>query len=216
MKKITLVCLAVLTSMAYSCKKSNEEKDTVEETTVQEETAEASKYILLSNGVEVNFTAYKTTDKTPVGGTFKKFEITKTTTADTALEALNGSEFRIPVSSLFTNDATNTRDAKIIEFFFGAMNNTEFITGTFKVAEDETCSIDITLNGETASITLEKEMIAENKYNFKGIMNLENWGAMDAVKSINKACEALHTGADGVSMTWSEVAVEANVTLKKS
>jgi len=46
-------------------------------------------------------------------------------------------------------------------------------------------------------------------------MNLENWNALDAVSSINKACEALHTGADGVSKTWSEVAVQANVLLKK-
>jgi hypothetical protein len=32
-------------------------------------------------------------------------------------------------------------------------------------------------------------------------MNLENWDALAAVASINKTCEALHTGKDGVSKT---------------
>jgi hypothetical protein len=40
-------------------------------------------------------------------------------------------------------------------------------------------------------------------------MNLENWDALAAVASINKACEALHTGKD-ISKTC-EVAVHADV-----
>jgi hypothetical protein len=50
---------------------------------------------------------------------------------------------------------------------------------------------------------------------FDGVMNLENWDALAAVASINKACEALHTGKDGISKTWSEVAVHADVLLNK-
>jgi hypothetical protein len=30
-------------------------------------------------------------------------------------------QFSIPVSSLFTNDATGTRDPKILKFFFGVL-----------------------------------------------------------------------------------------------
>jgi hypothetical protein len=51
---------------------------------------------------------------------------------------------------------------------------------------------------------------------FDGVMNLENWDALAAVASINKACEALHTGKDGISKTWSEVAVHADVLLNKN
>jgi hypothetical protein len=58
-------------------------------------------------------------------------------------------------------------------------------------------------------------MFGDNGHSFKGIMNLENWDALNAVESINKACEVLHTGKDGVSMTWSEVAVHADVLLQK-
>ncbi|MGS0524147.1 hypothetical protein ACU8V7_02140 [Zobellia nedashkovskayae] len=42
----------------------------------------------------------------------KKINITKAGEGNTALEALNGTEFSIPVSSLFTNDATGTRIQK--------------------------------------------------------------------------------------------------------
>jgi hypothetical protein len=50
---------------------------------------------------------------------FKEITLTNTTEGETALGALNGTKFSIPVSSLFTNDATGTRDPKIIKFFFG-------------------------------------------------------------------------------------------------
>ncbi len=95
------------------------------------------------------------------------------------------------------------------------MKDTEFISGVFKVSDNEACSIDVTLNGETANIPLEKEMTSDNHYTFKGVMDLEKWDTLDAVASINKACAALHTGADGVSKTWSEVAVEAQVLLEE-
>ena len=58
-------------------------------------------------------------------------------------------------------------------------------------------------------------MSGDEGHSFSGVMNLENWDALNAVASINKACEALHTGKDGVSKTWSEVAVHADVLLQK-
>lgn len=214
MKKIAFLCLAVALSTTYSCKKST--KDSVDnETENQIEASATTQFHLVKDATKVSFTAYKTTEKTPVGGKFTQIDITNTQAGDTALEALNGTTFKIPVSSLFTNDATGTRDPKILGFFFGVMKNTEFISGVFNVGEDEACSIDVTLNGETSNIALTHEMTSENHYTFKGVMNLENWNALDAVASINKACEALHTGADGVSKTWSEVAVEAQVVLEE-
>jgi hypothetical protein len=94
----------------------------------------------------VSFTAYKTTDKLAVGGTFKEITLTNTT-GETALGALNGTKFSIPVSSLFTNDATGTRDPKIIKFFLGNEKN----GGEFKVSDENSCSIDVSLNGKTAN-----------------------------------------------------------------
>ncbi|MBT2161138.1 hypothetical protein [Zobellia barbeyronii] len=212
MKKIKLIALGLLLVGAFSCKDAK--KENAEQST--EAQAATETYSLVQDSTKVSFTAYKTTDKLPVGGQFKKINITKAGEGDTALEALNGTEFSIPVSSLFTNDATGTRDPKILEFFFGVMDNTELISGVFKVEADNTCSIDVTLNGKTENIALSHKAVSDNALTFDGVMELENWDALDAVASINKACEALHTGKDGVSKTWSDVAVHAEVLLQKN
>ena len=207
MKKNLVLPLLLLTMVFYSSCKENTKK----------ESAAAEKaYSVDSKTTKINWTAYKTTAKVPVKGQFTEVTIENAKKASTPLEALNGLKFDIPVSSLFTNDATGTRDPKILEFFFGVMKNTELISGEFKVAADKTCSIDVLLNGKTANIPLQYTANSDTSLSFNGVMNLENWDALAAVASINKACEALHTGADGVSKTWSEVAVHADVLLKKN
>src|SRR5690606_3693623 len=108
-----------------------------------------------------------------------------------------GAAFSIPISSLFTNDATGTRDPKILQFFFGVMTNTEFITGVFHVSDNDKYSIDVTMNGETSSIPLTSEMVSDTEYIYKGT-------------------KVLHTGPDGVTKTWSEVAVQAKVLLARN
>ncbi|WP_036155184.1 YceI family protein [Maribacter forsetii] len=211
MKKIALTFASALLIVFASCKdaKKSEESKSVEATSEATEM-----FSLVQDSTKVSFTAYKTTDKVPVGGMFKKINFTKTNSGATAMEALNGTEFSIPVSSLFTNDPTGTRDPKLLEFFFGVLKDTELISGVFKVDGDQG-SIDVTLNGETQNIPLAYEMNGDDKITFTGTMDLANWNAMDAVASINKACEILHTGKDGVSKTWSEVAVKAEVLLTK-
>ncbi len=209
MKKVKLALLGLILVVSYNCKDAKKEnKEAVKEVSSEQ-------FNLVKDSTKVSFTAYKTTDKLPVGGKFKKINITSSNSGATASEALNGIEFSIPVSSLFTNDATGVRDPKIVEFFFGVMENTELISGVFKMSSDDKASIDVTLNGKTENIALDTEKTGENTYTFKGVMNLENWDALAAVESINKACEILHTGPDGVSKTWSEVAVQAEVLLAK-
>ena len=211
MKKLIPAILVALVIVFSSCKDTKKNKEAQgSETTA----ASSEMYSLIQDSTKVSFTAYKTTEKVPVGGQFKEINLSNVTSGATPLEALDGIEFSIPVSSLFTNDPTGTRDPKILEFFFGVMKNTELISGVVKV-ENGKSSMDVTLNGETQNIPLEHEMIGNEKIIFNGIMNLENWDAMNAVSSINKACEVLHTGKDGISKTWSEVAVKAQVLLQK-
>ncbi len=207
MKKIKLLAISFLVLTVYSCKEVKKEKEKVDE-------ANAITYTVSQDSTKINFTAYKTTAKKPVGGKFTKINIKNAKAASSAIEALDGLEFSIPVSSLFTNDATGTRDPKIKEFFFGVMDNTEFITGTFKFDSEHKCYIDLKLNGVLAKFPIEC-IVTEDRYvTFKGILNLGNWNALGAVASLNKVCEVLHTGDDGISKTWSEVAIEASTYLK--
>lgn len=208
MKRIPPIAMAMLLFAIFSC--NNAKK--VEETETQ---VSAENFDLLSDSTKVSFVAYKTTDKVPVGGEFTNINISNFGSGDTALEAMDGTEFSIPVSSLFTNDPTGTRDPKILEFFFGALEDTELISGVFNVGADKQCAIDVTLNGQTETIPLTYSTVNDTKFVFDGVMDLANWDALGAVASINKACEALHTGTDGISKTWSEVAVHAEVMLAK-
>ncbi|MEO9893160.1 hypothetical protein [Aurantibacter sp.] len=212
MKTIKMALLGLVLIASYNCKEIKKEaKEDLEAI----EAVASEQFSLVQDSTKVSFTAYKTSEKLPVGGTFTEINFTNSNSGATALEALNGTEFSIPVSSLFTNDATGTRDPKLLEFFFGVMENTTLISGVFKVSADEKSSIDVTLNGKTGNIPLEVEKTSDDRYTFKGVMELEKWDALDAVASINKACEALHTGKDGVSKTWSDVAVQAEVLLQK-
>lgn len=211
MKNLKLIVLGMILITAVGCKdskKSTEEKS-------PESQKIAATYSLVNDSTKVSFTAYKTTEKTPVHGTFKEITLTNTAEGETAFKALNGTKFSIPVSSLFTNDATGTRDPKILEFFFGIMKNTELISGEFKVTGENSCSIDVTLNGKTANIPLNFTVNNDTSLSFDGVMNLENWDALAALTAINNACKALHTGKDGISKTWSEVAVHADVLFNK-
>ncbi len=210
MKRVKLLALALIIVAGYSCKETKKEK--------KEEAIEpvASTYSLVKDSTKVSFTAYKTTKKLPVGGKFMKIDLANTKGGSTPLDALNGTTFKIPVSSLFTNDATGTRDPKLLQFFFGVMKNPQHISGVFKTLGDNKCSIDVTLNGETGTIPLEYTMTSENSITFNGVMDLKDWNALDAISSINDACKELHTGDDGISQTWNDVAVQAQVLLQKN
>lgn len=213
MKRIKFLALGLLVIAYTNCKDVKKEKEAQPE---EVQVSTSGEFSLVKDSTQVSFTSYKTTEKLPVGGKFTKIDITNSNSGDTVFEVLNGAAFSIPISSLFTNDATGTRDPKILQFFFGVMTNTEFITGVFHVSDNDKYSIDVTMNGETSSIPLTSEMVSDTEYIFKGTMDLQNWKALDAVSSLNEACKVLHTGPDGVTKTWSEVAVQAKVLLARN
>ncbi len=203
MKKISFLLIALAISIT-SCK--NDKKET--------KTVTTEKFVVKPEGTSVKWVAYKTTDRKPVGGEFKilKFENKE---GETPQEALNGLNFSIPVSSVFTNDATNTRDAKIITSFFGAMLNTDLIKGTINYTNNA-YTASITMNGVTSNLPLNIKITDKRRITLTGTMNLKNWNALDALKSLNKVCFDLHKGADGVSKTWEDIAIEVNTFLRKN
>src|SRR5690606_11659412 len=110
MKKLAVLALAAL--FLVSCKK--EEKTDI----ATEETTEVTGLQIVNDSTQVNWTAFKTTDKVGVNGKFTEIELKNTKTGETPEVVLEGASFSIPVSSLFTNDSD--RDSKLKQFFFGA------------------------------------------------------------------------------------------------
>lgn len=169
------------------------------------------KYSLVAKTTTVFWTGYKTTEKTPVKGQFMKININDPKKADTAKEALDGANFSIPVSSLFSND--EIRDTKLKNLFFGVMDQTEFLSGNLQVENDTLINVALNMNGITKTIPLtyflDGQMLSMN-----GKMIIDDWGAQAAFDSLHGACEELHTGADGISKTWNEVAINVESYLK--
>ena len=206
MKNFLLV-LSAVAFLSVSCKKKEEAK-TVE--TVTEKVAEET-YQVSSKGSEVYWTGYKFTEKKGVKGKFKTINVTNAPVAKTQLEALNGVEFSIPVSSVFSEN--EIRDGKLKTLFFDIMDQTEFLTGSF-LTKGENLFVNLKMNGMMKEIPVTYN-VADRHVRLQGTLNILDFGAEAALNSIHKACEVLHTGTDGVSKTWEDVAVEAIIYLKK-
>ena len=203
MKKLALFLVA-LTLTTTSCKKEKNEAGPEAKTT------NSKTFSVIGETSTVKWIAYKTTDKVAVKGNFNTIKITNSKKAATVEEALNGTLFSIPVSSIFSNE--ETRDSKIKEFFFGAMKNTEFISGTFDISEKGSF-VNITMNGISKTIPIDL-IIDEQMATFNNTLNLNDWDLGNALASLHKVCFDLHKGPDGVSKTWDEVEIKAVIYLK--
>ena len=194
--------LAVGISSQFTACKTEKKK----ETTVKKE-IKTFPFSLKTAKNSINWVAYKTTDKLPVKGKFKKVNITKNGEGNTAKEAIDGAEFSIPVSSIFTADVS--RDFKLKKFFFGFMDNTKLLSGKLTLTDDTKGTASITMNGVTADLPFTYTLKGK-EFKLTATMNLDNWNAQKAVESLNVACKVLHTGKDGITKTWNEVAI--NIT----
>ena len=93
------------------------------------------------------------------------------------------------------------------------MDDTEFLSGSFTTSGEEII-LNLKMNGTTKEIPLTYK-ISDRHIKLNGKLTMLDFGAVKAYESIHKACELLHTGADGVSKTWEEVGIEAIVFLSK-
>ncbi|MHB0756778.1 YceI family protein [Polaribacter sp. M15] len=210
MKKRSITLLILTAAFYLTACKSEVKKETVkEETPTEEVKTSTAPFAVLNAKNDINFTAYKTTDKIAVGGTFTKLDVVSGGEGNSVKEAINNTEFSIPVSSLATKDSS--RDYKIRKFFFGVMDNTKLLSGKLMLNDDTNGTAKITMNGETKDVPF-TYTIEDKTFNMKAIIDVNTWNASAALASLNKVCEALHTGGDGVSKTWSEVALNITST----
>lgn len=207
MKHLKFTVLAFLILFTTACK-----NDKNNENTAADITEATENYVIKPEATSVKWTAYKTTDKVAVGGEFTTVNFDNKEGASPE-EALNGLEFSIPIQSLFTKD--EGRDAKIKASFFGAMLNTELISGKITYTNGNYAAT-LTMNGETNNLPLDVTITDERRVKMTGVMQLKDWNALEALASLNKICFDLHKGPDGVSKTWEDVAIEVNTYLRKN
>lgn len=205
MKKIINFSLITIISITlFSCgkEKKQEEKPVTE-----------ASYSIDADKSSVQWTGYKTTDKVAVNGTFKEISILNMNSGSTAATSLEGLEFEIPVSSIYSKDTI--RDGKLKRLFFGVMENTLNLKGKFSVKDASNGSIAISMNGLTKELPFTYDM-SKDTILINATMDLNIWETQNALASIHQACLELHTGADGVSKTWDEVGISAKILTVKN
>ena len=205
MKKLLLLLLVGISFQFTACKTEPKKEPQPQ----QAKEISTAAFSLKTAKNSIDWVGYKTTDKVAVKGRFKKVTITKNGEGATAKEAINGAEFSIPVSSIFTGDSS--RDYKLKKFFFGVMDQTKLLGGKLTLTDGSKGIASITMNGVTAELPFEYTIV-EKEFKMNATMYLDNWKAQDAVESLNVACKELHKGSDGVSKTWNEVAINITTT----
>lgn len=201
-KKLTVTILSLLVIFIFSCKKEKSKEKITD--------VNSKKYSFVEKTTTIEFTAYKKTKKVPVKGIFTTIKINNSKNASSAIEAINGLNFSIPVNSIETKNTD--RDAKITKSFFGSMKETTHLTGTVSINNDEKYII-LKMNGISSKIPVEYN-INNQIVTIEGTLNLDNWKAKLAIDALNLVCEDLHKGEDGISKTWNEVAIKVVTTLK--
>ena len=147
MKKtlIFTVLTALVLSMLSSCTpKNNTETSEV----VSQETEQV--YLLKTDSVTLQWTAYKTTERIGVSGSFDSISIKSEKTTGIFKELLTNTKIEISTASVNSNN--EIRDPKIVAFFFGKFSVPSEIQAIVDSANAEKAYITITMNGITKTV----------------------------------------------------------------
>ncbi|MEQ8910343.1 MAG: YceI family protein [Vicingaceae bacterium] len=209
--KIKLIGL-VLIILAASCGSSDQQKKPTPKKnskTVLREKKTGKEYSIKETAIHVNWTAFKFTDKVGVGGTFDEVETTPKNKSGSVEMLLSGAKINIFTSSI--NSKNEVRDAKLRTYFFEAFN-TETIQGEIISARNGKGSLKLKMNGISREVNYSYRKQSDTVL-LSTTVDLNQWQGEEALDILNKACSDLHTGTDGVSKLWSEVAITVQLPL---
>lgn len=174
------------------------------EEVVEETPLEICFYTYDSTATEFAWTSYKFNDKKPVGGTFDVIDITSDGSSDNPIALIESMKFSMKTASV--QSANEERDGKIANLFFGTLNTPSIDGSVKKLKDDGKAIIEVTMNGVKADIEGDYTF-EDGKFSFNTSVDVSIWNALIGIKTLNDACYDLHTGDDGVSKLWSEVAL---------
>lgn len=213
---ITLVSLLLACNDAPAPAEPPAEETVAQATAVDaaaKEAAPSCTWTVDHSAASVGWTAFKFTEKTAVGGAFDTLTVAGGQGMDAPWKALDGLTFEIDTASV--NSKNPERDAKIKQHFFGGMSETTTIKGKVKANSAGKATLSIAMNGASHDVVVDVKHTAGGPLSLSGTIDVETWGGGGAIAALNTVCDDLHKGADGVSKLWSEVAISAEVPLKK-
>lgn len=182
--------------------------------------ADACTYKVDRDSVKVGWTAFKTTEKLGVKGSFENPGFTGPSEAPSLREALLGSVVAINTASVKTGDAG--RDLNLLNFFFKLANSGHIraFVSDVKIGDDANAAgsaqLTVVYNGKTKQVPMAYTVTDSKHFQMTGKINVLDFGLSPALKSLNKACLELHKGKDKVSKTWPEVEIRVEASFSKS
>ena len=211
--------LSLSTIAFLACGTPQSANEDAGKTTASDSIAESQKeapkncdFVYDAANTTVGFGAFKTTAKAEVKGAFESFDVLNTKVGTDASEVFGEATFIVYVNSLETKDAG--RNTRIKEHFFNSFSIPDSLTGKVISIEGDSIKIALTMNGISKDVMLSYQQ-TENTVDLAGTINVLNWDASKGLAALNKACEDLHKGADGVSKTWADVNLYISSTLKE-
>jgi len=202
MKELIPVFL-VTTFLIASCGSGNEQKSATDNQA-------DCPYALVDTSVAVKWTAYKTTEKLGVSGTFDIVSVSGVRNSSDLLEMFKNASFEIPVASI--NSANPDRDKKIFGYFFSNMSNTALLAGQVLETSADKWKVGLVMNEVRDTLEFDFNE-SEGNIRLIGSMDLAKWNALASADSLNQVCYDLHKGADGVSKLWPDVSLEITARL---
>lgn len=212
MKSIYLLATFVAFSL-FACK--NDPKQSKTNTTTPK-VAEAFQHRCLfstkPDKIKVNWTAYKTTKRVGVKGTFNDIQVNTAQRTPDLTMLIQATTFKINTSTVNSNN--EARDTKLVSFFFKKLVG-DIVGNATSVSGDKykgTGTFAIKMNNISKIVPFDY-IANDSLLTISTAIDMANWNGLAAIESINKACEDKHKGEDGISKTWPDVSVEIAVPL---
>jgi polyisoprenoid-binding protein YceI len=185
-------------------------------------------YEIDTSTLQVHWTAFKTNQKVGVNGSFSEVTLAGDL-HDTDLAQLLGqleAEIQVTGADKFRT-GNPARDTTIYEKFFSLFKRKGMLKGEIhnvKVQNGPTPDIDtsgtfdlkLTVNQKTKEVPFKFTLTPAGAFNATGAINVLDFNLNGALASLHQACEALHTGTDGVSKTWPDVDLKLDATIRRS
>ena len=164
------------------------------------------------------WTAYKTTSKAAVSGSFTEYTTTPGESSKSIADAIQGTKMTIVPSSV--DSGLELRNQTIATKYFAAFApDTPFEVRVESVEGDNqsgTANLVVDINGKPKTLAFPYSVAESGELTAKSTMEMMDFGLKAAFDSIHKACEALHMGADGISKTWTDVELSITAKIKKT
>ncbi|MCK5824206.1 MAG: hypothetical protein KAG96_02235 [Ichthyobacteriaceae bacterium] len=212
---INLLMLFLTVSIFKSCVDANHDKKTLEQNkdVVNESvlTAKKGRLTYVHANTLFEWTAFKTTNKVAVSGSFNEIFVENDGSANTVEDIISSTKFAIPTSSVYSGN--QSRDYLISNIFFGSMIDTDTIYGKFVDVIGGKGLIAIKMNG-IESKTQFTYAVHNDTLKITSSILLDNWKGEKSISALNDKCISHHTGSDGVTKTWSDVSIKISTYLK--